>query len=226
MSYAELDNPFWSALTSIHRAWAQRVGEVARYPAELAPFLGVMSAGVDLAPALGSLVPAGDTVHMLGVWPTTMPSGWHLTTEAPLLQMVCERPLQVAPGPEAVPLTASHLAELHALVQRVYPHYFRARTPELGRYFGLYDQGQLAAVIGERLGSEQTRELSAICTHPAFTGRGYARRLTALLANEILQSGRLPFLHVSHLNVRAKALYEQLGFRTRREIPFCALRSK
>ena len=32
-----------------------------------------------------------------------------------------------------------------------------------------------------------------------------------------------PFLHVSHENVRARQLYEQLGYRHRRDIPFWSL---
>ncbi|WP_245570631.1 GNAT family N-acetyltransferase [Arenimonas composti] len=72
--------------------------------------------------------------------------------------------------------------------------------------------------------SRRSRELSAICTHPDFTGRGYARRLTCLLANDILASGRLPFLHVAHHNTHAKGLYGRIGFRTRRDIAFHSLR--
>jgi predicted GNAT family acetyltransferase len=66
--------------------------------------------------------------------------------------------------------------------------------------------------------------MSAICTHPDFNGQGYARRLTAQLGNDTLASGRSPFLHVSQRNVRAKALYERLGYRLRRTIPFWSLR--
>ena len=79
-------------------------------------------------------------------------------------------------------------------------------------------------MIGERLGAQGFRELSAICTHPGFTGRGLARRLTAWLNNRLLDEGRQPFLHVSHRNVRAKSLYEAMGFTTRRDLPFWALR--
>ena len=89
------------------------------------------------------------------------------------------------------------------------------------------DQGgdvRLAAIIGERLGTDTYQEMSAICTHPDFNGRGYARRLTAFLTNDTLQRCRTPYLHVSHENSRAKTLYEQMGYRHRRDIPFWTLR--
>lgn len=93
----------------------------------------------------------------------------------------------------------------------------------MGRYFGIYQDGRLAAMIGERLGTPAYPEMSAICTHPDFNGRGYARRLTAMLTNDTFESGRTPFLHVSHDNARAKQLYEQIGYRDRRDIPFWSL---
>jgi predicted GNAT family acetyltransferase len=43
------------------------------------------------------------------------------------------------------------------------------------------------------------------------------------LTNDTLAAGRGPFLHVSQRNIRAKALYERLGYRLRRTIPFWAL---
>ena len=111
-----------------------------------------------------------------------------------------------------------------ALTALVYPHYFRERTLELGRYIGIRVGGRLAAMAGERLGTPLHREMSAICTHPDFNGAGHARRLTAQLTNDTLASGRGPFLHVSPRNERARALYERLGYRLRRTIPFWSLR--
>ena len=64
------------------------------------------------------------------------------------------------------------------------------------------------------------REMSAICTHPDFLGRGFARHLTACLANDTLQRGSVPFLNVAHANTRAKKLYEQMDWRLRRDIGF------
>jgi ribosomal protein S18 acetylase RimI-like enzyme len=224
MDPASLDNPFWSSLRSRHRDIARVAGEVARYPADYAPFLGVADAGVDAAAALEALVAPGESVYLLGVVPGRVPPGWRLEAFRPLAQMVREAPLAVVDGPEPIPLTKAHRADVLALTGLVYPHYFRARTMELGRYFGIYEGGRLAAMIGERLGNDGATELSAICTHPDFTGRGYARRLTAQLANDLLAQGRMPFLHVSYENPRAKALYEHMGFRLRRDIGFWSLR--
>ena len=143
---------------------------------------------------------------------------------AQLAQMVCEAPLEDVDGPEIIPLGEAHRADVLALTALVYPHYFRPRTMDMGRYFGIYRDGRLAAIIGERMGSDATREISAVCTHPDFLGLGYARRLMAMLTNDLLARGLRPFLHVSHENTRAKTMYERIGFRTRRDIGFWSLR--
>jgi ribosomal protein S18 acetylase RimI-like enzyme len=218
-----LDNPFFAALDSIHRDVALRRGDVARYPADVAPFLGVAHADVDVGDAFDALVPEGDEALLLGVAPARMPPGWTLEPFADLAQMVCEGPPGEVDGPGILELDERHRADVLALVALVYPHYFRPRTMELGRYFGIYQDGRLAAMIGERLGTPHAREMSAICTHPDFLGRGHARRLTAFLAGDTLRAGRLPFLHVSHANARAKRLYERTGWRQRRDIPFWRL---
>jgi GNAT superfamily N-acetyltransferase len=223
MNLAELDNPFWSALRSRHRDIALCRGEAARYPAAFAPFLGVASAQADVADAIGTLVGADESVYLLGVVPA-LPHGWVLDAFAPLAQMICPAPIAVVDGPAVIGLTEAHRADVLALTALVYPHYFRPRTMELGRYFGIYQDGRLAAMIGERLGTDAQQEISAVCTHPDFNGRGYARRLIALLSNDNLERGRLPFLHVSHQNHRAKQLYEQLGYSHRRDIGFWSLR--
>lgn len=218
-----LDNPFWSALRSRHRHLAQGVGEAVRYPPEFAPFLGVARADVDPG-CLAALVKPGETVYLIGVAPVRLPGDWTLQGFRPLAQMICAKPLAVVDGPEPIGLTAAHRADVLALTALVYPHYFRERTLELGRYFGIYRDGRLAAMIGERLGMDGCQEMSAICTHPDFNGRGFARRLTALLTNDNLERGRLPFLHVSHENPRAERLYAQLGYTHRCDIGFWSLR--
>lgn len=220
---AELDNPFWASLRSRHRALARCAGDGARYPPEFAPFLGVAHADVDATDALATLVAPDETVYLLGIAPR-VPAGWRLEAFAPLAQMICTSPIPLIDGPDVIELSATHRDDVLALTALVYPHYFRPRTMELGRYFGIYQRGRLAAIIGERLGTDAHQEISAVCTHPDFNGRGYARRLIALLSNDNLARGRTPFLHVSHENRRAKLLYDQIGYRDRRDIPFWSLR--
>jgi predicted GNAT family acetyltransferase len=72
-------------------------------------------------------------------------------------------------------------------------------------------------MAGERLQSTAFTEISAVCTHPDFRGRGYARALTTFLAAQILAAGKIPFLHVKSEN-GAKVVYEKIGFRLRAAI--------
>ncbi|TWI00990.1 FR47-like protein [Luteimonas cucumeris] len=222
---SELDNPIWASLCSRHRDIAQCAGDTVRYPPEFGPFLGVAGTHADVSEAIEALLAPGESVYLLGVAPDSA-AGWHLEAFRPLAQMICTAPLPVVEGPEIIELSAAHRDDVLALTALVYPHYFRSRTMELGRYFGIYQDGRLAAMIGERLGTDASQEISAICTHPDFNGRGYARRLTTMLTNDTLVRRRTPFLHVSHENPRAKRLYEQLGYRHRRDIGFWSLRRR
>jgi len=222
MDTSPLDNPFWSSLCSRHRHLALHDGDVARYPPEFAPFLGVAEAGRDVAESLRVLVQPGETVMLLGALPA-IPSGWRLETFRPLAQLTCARPIEMIRGPEIIELGEAKRGDVRELTALVYPHYFRERTMELGRYYGICRDARLAAMIGERLGTGSFTEMSAICTHPDFVGLGYARRLTAMLSNLTLDRGLIPFLHVSYENERALRLYRRLGYRLRSDIGFWAL---
>ncbi|MGH8049329.1 MAG: GNAT family N-acetyltransferase [Arenimonas sp.] len=225
MTISELDNPFWYSLQSRHHDIALRSGDVARFPAKYAPFLGVAHADVNAAEALAILLAPEESVYLLGVAPA-LNDDWQIQTFRPLAQMICEVPLAMIAGPEIIQLSEQHRADVLALTARVYPHYFRHRTMELGRYFGIYQNGKLAAMIGERMGTDMHQEISAVCTDPDFSGRGYARQLLAFLSNDTIERKRLPFLHVSYENSRALSLYEKMGYRIRRDIPFYALHRK
>ena len=76
---------------------------------------------------------------------------------------------------------------------------------------------RLAAMAGERLKMTGATEISAVCTHPDFQGRGYGRTLMEAMIARIQTDDAQPFLHVKNEN-GAKRLYEQLGFRVRSEM--------
>ena len=72
---------------------------------------------------------------------------------------------------------------------------------------------EVEAMAGERMEAGTLKEISGVCTHPAFQGRGYARRLMHRLIRLQLARGQTPFLHVMHGNDAARALYARMGFR-------------
>jgi predicted GNAT family acetyltransferase len=78
-------------------------------------------------------------------------------------------------------------------------------------------------MAGERMHLAGYREISTVCTHPDFQGRGYARQLISQLVNLNLDQGTTPFLHVMPNNKRAKSLYETLGFVERSRIPLVGI---
>ena len=211
-----LDNPLWSSLTTLHRPLARTAPGAARFPAEVAPFVAVAEDGTDVS----ALLSPGESVYFVG--PSGRAPGYAATDLGSILQMICER-VPSAPDDAGIVELSDRRADVLALAALVYPHYFRPRTPELGRYFGIYAGDQLAAMIGERMGFPGYREISAVCTHPDFVGRGLARRLLAHLGADIAARGDRPFLHVSPNNTRAVALYEQNGYRVRRELAHVAL---
>lgn len=222
MSHA-LDNPVWESLISRHAALARRAGNAARYPSDTAPFVAVGVADRSAAAQLASLVEVGEQVLFVGVTPP-LDAGWTIEPEVLIAQMTCDARLPVTDGPPIVELLPDKVDDMLALTALVYPFYFRPRTVTMGRYFGIYDGGTLAAMAGERMRFDGHQEISAVCTHPDYTGRGHAQRLVATLTNDILDGGRVPFLHVAHQNVRAKALYERLGYTMRADIPLVAVR--
>jgi ribosomal protein S18 acetylase RimI-like enzyme len=224
MTSNPLDNPVWVSLQSRHRALALAGAGAARYPADVAPFVAVDPADADAADAVRELVAAGESVLFVGPAPTLSASEWQVDGPVPIAQMTCEKDIVVGDAPDVVELTAEHVPDMLALTALVYPHYFRRRTIEMGRYLGVYHGDLLVAMAGERMGMAGHQEISAVCTHPEFTGRGHAQRLVARINNAALARGQRPFLHVSHENGRAKALYERLGYRHRTDVPLWSVR--
>jgi predicted GNAT family acetyltransferase len=101
---------------------------------------------------------------------------------------------------------------MNALAAIAFPDFFRARSAELGTFIGIYEQGRLVSMAGERMALEGMREISGVCTHPDFTGRGCAAGLTRALIRRHRELALHSFLHVSVGNTGARRLYEMLGF--------------
>ncbi len=222
MAAHPLDNPVWQALTTQHAGLALTADGAARYPASIVPFAGISAPSPRASNQLTSLVDDAESVFVVGVAPEP-PPGWQLEPKKPVLQMVCQSRAADVPGPPVTTMTAAQVPDMLALTDLVFPGFFRARTLEMGSYIAIYDGPRLAAMAGERMRLDGYQELSAVCTHTDYTGRGYAQRLLAILCNSAFERGFTPFLHVYADNERAIGVYRKMNFVDRTVLPFWAL---
>jgi predicted GNAT family acetyltransferase len=80
-------------------------------------------------------------------------------------------------------------------------------------------------MAGERLRLPGWTEISAVCTDPAYRGRGLATRLVRAVAAGIRERGETPFLHAAASNTQAIRLYEAIGFTLRSRPTFRLVRT-
>ncbi|MFF9040783.1 GNAT family N-acetyltransferase [Streptomyces sp. NPDC014892] len=218
-----LDNAVWTSLDGPHAAFAERVGSAARYPADVYAFAALADPEDPAAWAdLHTLVGAGAVVRVKPV--DRVPDGWEVLGGGQGVQLV-DTGLRTEPAPEAVPLGLDDVPEILDLVALTRPGPFLKRTIELGTYLGIRDGGRLIAMAGERIHPPGWTEISAVCTDPAYRGRGLATRLVRAVAAGIRERGDTPFLHASADNLPAIRLYESLGFTLRRSSTIRTVRS-
>lgn len=226
MDLRQLNNPAYYAITGPQAHLAKVSGGGARYFPEVVPFAAVARPDAACAGELNGLLEPGENFFLIGELPP-LEAGWEIRSQLPCLQMVSEK-IPDAPDP-SIPitdLTPADADDMYTLMQLVQPGYFMPETRRMGRYTGIRHNGQLVTLAGERMRLNGLSELSAIVTHPGFTGRGYAGQLVAGLVNRQRAEGITPFLHVATHNERAIRLYRHMGFETRREITFHLLHKR
>jgi len=212
-----LDNIAWHALSGPHARYAAGTSDARRYAPGFSPIVGFADTK---NPNFDALVPycKPDEHFYCDGWAGATPSGWRIEAEGTMFKMVWEIPMPEADeAPEAVRLGPEHAAQALELADLTRPGPFGLRTIELGEYFGCFEGERLVAMAGERMHAGKLREISGVCTHPDFQGRGLARRLMVKLIRRQMQREELPFLHVMSDNKNAHRLYERMGFRDYRE---------
>ena len=169
-----------------------------------------------------SLVETNEIIGVMGLLPANL-AGWQVLQIDQVRQMICED-LKSAKRVDAVVLTAEDVSEMLDLVNLAQPGPFLPRTIEMGQYLGLRQDGHLVSMAGERLHMTGFCEVSAVCTHPDYRGRGYGGALTTMVAEAILARQETPFLHVAPGNDTALSLYMKLGFSIRTEVQISILK--
>ena len=211
----------WSALSGPHRNLAAGLNDLMWYPPSIAPFVAIPTA--DVVPDLESAHRHGlaERAYFVGVCPISLPVGWRFVSRSYILQLFPTVDTPEVGEDAGIVLGETDRLAMRELTQIAFPDFFRERTPELGLYLGIYDGARLIAMAGERLALPGLQEISGVCTHPDFAGRGHARRLTRALLSRHRRRGVGSFLHVSEGNAGARRLYESMGFVARASLLMC-----
>lgn len=204
--YEKLDNPVYHSLNEYHEKFCLNFGDSKFYNPEVAAFGG--SLNVAKENDITDYAKICDDFLIFGAKPEL----GEFKTE--MSQLVCDQYILE----NKIELHNENHEELLAFVKKFYPHYFKNRTPELGRYFGIFKDDKLVAVTGQRMQMNDMTEVSAVITDPDYLGKGFAKQLVAFVSDTIFEDGKTPFLHVAENNLGAKKLYEKLGFDLRGKI--------
>jgi predicted GNAT family acetyltransferase len=215
-----LDRPVWASLTTWHSPLS--VGDtLAR---RFVPDVNLFASACDDTPpaltALANLLHPGERAFLLQVPDIVIPPGFATLKAAKGVQMIATRrmPSERAAREDILKLTDADAPEMLALATLTEPGPFLERTHTMGTFIGIRIDGRLAAMAGERFRFPGYTEVSGVCAHPDFRGRGLARRLSATVAASIESRGEQPFLHAWKTNSAAISLYETLGFEVRTEV--------
>jgi len=221
-----LDNPVWSALSTTHASFAEGDELAKRYPVDVAPFAATRDQSTGSYDSLARVLGLGVTAALPLAAMPDLPAGWTVVRNVDSAQMVWNGSVPPPVKHTLEDLDVSQIDEMVALVELTKPGPFFRRTPELGSYLGVREKGQLVAMAGERLRPLGHTEISAVCTHPEYRGRGYASSLVSMLIQRITKRDEIPFLHVRTENIGAIRVYEKLGFKTRRIINIAIVKKR
>lgn len=214
-----LDRPVWNALTSRQAHLARGDARALRFDADYGQFAAC--ADPRDTDALLPLLQAG-SIGVVESDDAPFPPQLHAH------RAICNQMTAAAITPggtrfDVVTLRDGDAEEMLALATLTKPGPFYRHTNRLGDFIGVRIDGRLAAMAGERMKPQGFTEVSGVCTHPDFRGRGFAGGLMRLVAERILARGETPFLHVYPDNQGAIALYETLGFRFRSRLHYTVL---
>ena len=215
-----LERVVWNSLSGRHARFAIGTDRAKRFNPDISPFAATGDDSSESLQDLASLLSGPqDEIFLLQVRPIALPDTMELRMKADGLLLVREHNAPDVSHDHVIqdlgPADAEEMLDLALLTK---PGPFKLRTRELGRFIGVRIDGRLAAMAGERMSLEGYTEVSGVCTHPDFRGKGLAAALSDEVSRRIAARGDTPFLHSYASNEGALKLYHKLGFEVRHRV--------
>jgi ribosomal protein S18 acetylase RimI-like enzyme len=203
----------WTALSGLQSDFSLGNHLVKRYWPSISPFIALREESPEAFAALESLADPEEDLILTGEHPLQLPEHWTEKGKGQLITMVLQQPLLYLKSHAGLRLLKStDVPEMLALTDLTKPGPFRKDTILLGDYYGIFIEGRLAAMAGERMRIPGYTEISAVCTHPDFRGQGLARQVMQPVLQGILLRNEAVMLRVLTGNENAIRLYQNLGF--------------
>ncbi|MEO7445708.1 MAG: GNAT family N-acetyltransferase [Ferruginibacter sp.] len=216
-----LNNPVYNALISGDANFNIGTSDVKFFNEQVSPFGGFNDEYENGFEDLHELLPQGRRILYADPKQVEIPKNWKLKAGIGGVQFVLEQYVpQEKYTAEPVALGKENIEAMMQLTTLTRPGPFDNRTIEFGSYFGIFQNGKLVAMTGQRLHIFDFTEISAVCTNPDYLGKGFAGTLLHHQVELILKKGQTPFLHVRADNKRAIELYERIGFKVSRPMNF------
>ncbi len=216
-----LQQPVYNALLTNDSHFNIGIDKVKYFDAEVSPFVDFEAGYKNGFRDLHDLLPADRKILFASPTEIAQPNGWEILKTIKGLQFVFEKGKGIENNfPNIIPLHKINVDEMVSLAKLTVPGPFNKRTIEFGSYFGIFAEDKLVSMTGQRLHINNFSEISAVCTHPEHTGKGYAFQLLQHQINIILKESKVPFLHVWEENRRAIEIYQRLGFKVSRRMNF------
>ena len=222
-----LDNPCWNALNTGNNNLAEGNEQVKYFPAEVAPFVGLPEWNYNGFKHLYDVIPPQRRIAFMNSTEVKIHGEWDVVDYLVALQMVHTNPApSLTASSQIVPLLDKDIPQMIALTRMTHPGPFFQRTIEFGNYEGIFNGNELVSMAGQRLHAGEYVEISAVCTHPDHTGKGYASQLISSQIHQIRSASAIPFLHVKDDNLPAIKLYKSLGFEVRKRMHIYSVTKK
>ena len=145
----KLDNPVWHSLNESHKTFSITYHDLKCYHVDYCAFGGCEHTK-NVSKSIDEYAKLTDNFFIVGDKPD-FSSGIDLKKELICLQMLIDRRIDAAIHDEIIKLNETHHKELFELVNLVQPGYFKKKTMLLGDYYGIFKNGILVSVTGERM---------------------------------------------------------------------------